>query len=432
LRHIYKRQANKAILGYLYQFHKSLLEVLVAEDDAYVTIEGKIEDIDIVSADGSETTIQCKYHEEQKFKMSSIAIPLLEMMSHFTERRVSGYRDIKYILYAYFENNVNSINQSTFNDFLQKTKNEDIIVTYFPLIYKITDKGILTLLNNPTNMNNRLRIKEFFTSKSKELKYKVNLSDFFDCFEYHKAERYEDLVRKVKSELCKSKDAQTVESLYYPNAITRVVNLSSLSDPKARRIRKRDLWEWLEVQRALLLNYWILEINGRDKVLREKKEYLISMFSNNTDVRVFIFTEAFLARNKDKLVPFIKEYVQKYYKKRKLQSPPIFIFKSDNTFVNRVVAELYKYHIYVNNGLVGGEFILGSFISNDNCSADFSAKVTITSVNLVEILQKCGTDYLFYIGNCADALIDPGFKTEILGISTIEELSYLVNLNRKC
>lgn len=50
------RQANNTIKGYLYQFNKSILEILNADEDAYITLEGVIEDIDI-QLSGS-TTIQ--------------------------------------------------------------------------------------------------------------------------------------------------------------------------------------------------------------------------------------------------------------------------------------------------------------------------------------------------------------------------------------
>ena len=41
------RQADSTIKGYLYQFNKSIYEILQAEDDTKITLEGVIEDIDI-------------------------------------------------------------------------------------------------------------------------------------------------------------------------------------------------------------------------------------------------------------------------------------------------------------------------------------------------------------------------------------------------
>lgn len=60
------RQANSTIKGYLYQFNKSIFEILSADDEASITLEGVIEDIDI-QLPNATSTIQCKYHEDAKF-----------------------------------------------------------------------------------------------------------------------------------------------------------------------------------------------------------------------------------------------------------------------------------------------------------------------------------------------------------------------------
>ena len=76
--------ATYAIQGFLYQFHKTLLEILRADDESEITVEGTIEDIDIFRADGSIEALQCKYHEsKEKYVQSIIFRPLLQMMEHF-------------------------------------------------------------------------------------------------------------------------------------------------------------------------------------------------------------------------------------------------------------------------------------------------------------------------------------------------------------
>ena len=73
------RSADYTIQGFLYQFNKTLLEILKEADDSQITIEGIIEDIDIENCTGI-TAIQCKYHEGQKFSLSKVHKPLLQMM----------------------------------------------------------------------------------------------------------------------------------------------------------------------------------------------------------------------------------------------------------------------------------------------------------------------------------------------------------------
>ena len=58
-----RRSAEATIAGYLYQFDKSIIEVLkLNSDNDKIIIEG-IEDIDIESIDSNSKSIQVKYYE---------------------------------------------------------------------------------------------------------------------------------------------------------------------------------------------------------------------------------------------------------------------------------------------------------------------------------------------------------------------------------
>src|SRR5471032_1729235 len=59
------RSADYTIQGFLYQFNQTLSELLKATDDAVITIEGIVEDIEVATFAGTKA-IQCKYHETQK------------------------------------------------------------------------------------------------------------------------------------------------------------------------------------------------------------------------------------------------------------------------------------------------------------------------------------------------------------------------------
>ena len=119
------RQANNTIKGYLYQFNKSIFEILNADEDASITLEGVIEDIDI-QLSGSTTTIQCKYHEDKRYQISSVAAPILEMLCHYHECSVIG-KSMSYVLYAYFADNVESIDKEDFINYVRGTTNKDLL-----------------------------------------------------------------------------------------------------------------------------------------------------------------------------------------------------------------------------------------------------------------------------------------------------------------
>ena len=139
------RQADSTIRGYLYQFNKSILEILNLTDGNSLVLEGIIEDIDILSP-ASTTTIQCKYHEDKKYTISSVAVPIIEMLCNYCETSYVG-KDIHYILYAFFADNVDCIEVSDFCGFLNTTQDKEILTKYFHRIFTIPDATILKISN---------------------------------------------------------------------------------------------------------------------------------------------------------------------------------------------------------------------------------------------------------------------------------------------
>lgn len=89
-----KRQADSTIKGFLYQFNKSILEIL-KDGASSVTVEGLIEDIDTIEADGTSHAIQCKYHESaDAFQLSQIYKPVLQMLESFSNGNIKIQRKI--------------------------------------------------------------------------------------------------------------------------------------------------------------------------------------------------------------------------------------------------------------------------------------------------------------------------------------------------
>lgn len=427
------RSADGAIRGFLYQFDKSLHEILTSSDGQVVTLEGQIEDIDIVSDSGIEA-IQCKYHEGEDFAISKVAEPILDMFCHFIKERIIGKRTkyTKYILYAYFHKNVDAIEQGTFHDFILKTIDKEIVRKYFTRIFNINDAEILDIANKAKKTKDeKERILEYFKSSDTERTYKIPLAEFFSHFEYRAAQRH----NKLKSENIKylqdiALDGTVASSLYYPNAFTRIATISSISDVEKRKITKAELVAWLSEQKCLLASKWMFEIEDCTKVLKQQKTHLSSTFANNPDVRAFIFSNSFIRSNESGLVNFFIEYIRKYFCKRSLQKPPIFILDyNDATLIDDIVVGLFSYQIRVNNGRVGNQFIPDSFVENTNSSSDFSMKlVQMDNVNS-DLLQQCGVNYLYHIGNQPEPITSQFFRTESLGITSLEELRYLVKID---
>lgn len=422
------RQADSTIKGYVYQFNKSICELLSANDDDIVTLEGVIEDIDIHSST-EITTIQCKYHEDSKYQISSVATPILEMLCHYCESSYLG-KSVSYILYAYYAENVDEVDMDSFSNFLETTVDKDILCKYFHRIYTVSDSNMLTIANKQKKTKaEKEELINYYKNKRDTLSLRVSISDFWNCFTYQKAKQFAVLQEEVVNLLCNFTDEETAKSLYYPNAFSLIAALSAKHTEKERTITKKGLLSFLEGQKTLLINKWTLEALDKEKLLRTKKRHLSSLFSSNADVRTFVFTDSFLDENETEIISFIQEYLSKYFKKPRLQKPPIFIFGNDHSnLMQSALIELYKYQRSVNNGLVGNVFVEDSFINNKSCPADFVCKMSMLNNITVNILERCQVNQVFIIGTGDVSLQSVNYITEMLDVDNVNTVRYLVDL----
>lgn len=77
------RNAVAPLRGFYYQFLKTIIEILKANDSDEIHVES-IEDIDIFGQD-EVTLMQCKYHETvDKFTLGLVYKPILLMLKHYS------------------------------------------------------------------------------------------------------------------------------------------------------------------------------------------------------------------------------------------------------------------------------------------------------------------------------------------------------------
>lgn len=424
------RQASSTIKGYLYQFIKTLDAILSTTQGEEIVIEGIIEDID-VNAINSTTTIQCKYHQDKKFQLSSVASPILEMLCHFASPSNTG-KDIHYILYAYFANNTSSIGMNDFIRFIKNTGDQEIILKYFHRIFIIKNKDILDIVNKARKSKvEKDKILDYY--KTVKLCFHFDIKKFWKNFKYVKAQDFETLKTQTIAKLEPfAKTNQIAISLYYPNAISIISELATCPEQKKRTITKDVLLKRLEGERSIILTQWALQIANHQALLKTKKDSLSPLFSANTPCRAFIFSEDFIKANENFIHNFIHTYIQKYYTKTKLHTQAIFIFPRNQTsLVDTVIFSLHKYQNFVNNGIVGSQFDDDAFIKNTNCNPKFKCKITTDDNIDVNLLEKCQVTQLFWIGRSPIRLDSIYFQSELIDVSDINHLKYLTNLTTK-
>lgn len=423
------RQANSTIKGYLYQFNKSILEILDADDEATITLEGVIEDIDI-QLPNATSTIQCKYHDDSKFTMSSVAAPILEMVCHYNECVALG-KSTHYILYAHYSENIEEFDTTAFEKHISTTISKELQLSYFHKIYTIPDTTILELANKPKKSKaDKDKILSYYSLNKSVLNICVDWSKFWECFTYEQAEDFEELKEKVIQKLCEQTDRKTAEELYYPNAFSMVANISAKKDTEDRMVDKQTFIDELKSKESVLITKWMLAGVDKKKILQAKKQHLSSQFSLNTAIRAFVFSEHFHTAYEEQIIPFIQEYIAKYYKKKTLQRPPLFIFENGSDIIQKVILGLHKYQKAVNSGMVGSVFMPDSFINNTDCSSEFVCKIASLENITTEILESCNVNQLFIIGDIAIDLSSSNYYTEQIEIEELNTLRYLVNLER--
>ena len=232
--------ADSTIKGFLYQFNKSLFEILECDNQDIVTVEGMIEDIDILN-DDKITAIQCKYHESSSFSISNLMNPFLELFVEYCKNREIG-RNVKYILYEYFPDN-DSLLLDNIKNSIGKTENKDTILKYLSKLYKISDLSVLNLIEKPKKtQNDKNIIINYILINRNNLEFKYKIEDFWDNFEYVQADKFEDLKNSVIEKMGCIFPKDEVEYLYYPNAISMIVEVSSNSDEKQRQIIKSNFF----------------------------------------------------------------------------------------------------------------------------------------------------------------------------------------------
>ena len=199
------RTADYTIQGFLYQFNKTLIEVLDSSDDAEVTVEGVIEDIE-VSTSSETKAIQCKYHETTKnFTLSLIYKPLLQMMYHFHHYKSAG--DVKYVLFVHFPDKKQAY------------------------LLEIKEPEIQEALKSKN--------KDFITWQS-ALRGQIDIDEFLKVFSCEWGASYETLLAGIHSRLENNGiSKEDIETIAYPYAFNTIANLSIKHDSNQRKITKK-------------------------------------------------------------------------------------------------------------------------------------------------------------------------------------------------
>lgn len=396
------RTADYTIQGFIYQFNKTLEEVLSSSDDSVVCVEGIVEDI-VVLNHTSFKAIQCKYHEaKNNFTLSYVYKPVLQMLQHYNE---NPSQDIEYILYCYFPD---------------KTSSEELSLS-------VSD---LTTILNTTNSE---------LQKFTLLKDKANLDEFIKRFRIIFGKSLENISNDVKKMLTdNSFSKEDVEELFYPNAIQEIAMLSTKHEESERKITKSDLLTKLKLAKSTAISRWTLALNTYGNVIEAKKKQLKPNLSINTRLRYFLLNETDLLDFDDQIVNFVKDYINKYHFKLAHTRTPLFCLDCKKEIFDSITIRMHQKGIRIMDGYVCTYFDKGFFLKEPICNypknkdpeREFDIRLIMYSEgDVVEILNTNKCDDLYVASSKQYLSIDTkDINCESLQVNSLEDFKYILGL----
>ena len=376
------READHTIKGFLYQFNKTLNVILNSNNKDEIQIEGIIEDID-VKKNNLTNAIQCKYHESKdRFNLSDIYKPILQMLCHFNE---NSNANIKYILYAFFQNEevgVKNLSKMQIEQIIS-TGNFDYISKYVSKIKPPKDQNIKVLLEKPTKTSGeKSQIKEYYGST--ELELVVDIDKFLrDHFTFEIGLSYEKLMKDTKKLLIgEGFSFDDVNDLFYPNAIQNIAEYSIISEAEKRKTSKEKLLDYLRENKKTAMTRWTSDLLTRKELLKIRRNQLISSLNINSRLRYFIIDPNIIGNFDGEFILFVKDYLEKYNSKIKLHTEtPCFILKSDVNRLSEYHKRFVSRDIPIITGFIGNTFYFKEFnkvpkrIVRDNW-VEFKARIS--------------------------------------------------------
>lgn len=318
----YSRSAEATIAGYLYQFDKSIIEILNLNDDESLTVEG-IEDIDVESEEELSKSIQVKYYEESEYTHSKISEAIRYIFFNYIDYLNGKSEKRKYYIYGHYKSGTEVLMVDE-NYMIQETKGEkpiDILkknfLTYTPkgkTQEKYYEKELIEYENESGEIEKRAikddELEEFISL----LKIDINAKSIND--------QHEELLKLLeeKIENCDSKN--DAEEFYYNNALKVIFKLSQEKHEDAKKIQD-EVSQLIKSKKSI-----------QEKIKR--REQKLERIKYNTKI------EEELIKFKTELDEILKQIGEKYKKIEELNKKKRNIKKSE--FIDKIDKKYFLFN----------------------------------------------------------------------------------------
>lgn len=388
------RTAEYSIKGYLYQFLRYLSEILAAEDGSKITIEGAIEDIDVITPSLTKA-VQCKYHEQsEKFTLGKIYKPILLMLEHFS-KNPAAIPEIDYRLFCYFPG-----------------ENGNKILTQDELtaVLGTTSKPLMEII--------------------KRIDPNVDKKAFLSRLTIEFGPRAEELQRTVLETFrAKGFSAEDIDAIIFPNAIQLIVDRATQSDIVDRTVEPRAFLDSLRDVRRVTFNRWTRELATKAQILKQLREDLSPSLNYNMRSRVFVM-DSKIDKFDDDIVRFIKKFVERYSCKYLHANPPLFMIAGEYD-VAALETRLHDAGLLCATGMVGSGFRSENLFRQPmRTKVPFKIEFKLRLANRAVVTGEPPKrpDELFLVNVADDAWERPDVAVHRFEIERLSDLEYPLKL----
>lgn len=394
------RNAVAPLRGFYYQFLKTIIEILNANDSEKIYVEG-IEDIDILGQD-EVTLVQCKYHETvDKFTLAIIYKPILLMLQHY-----SLYPTLcdNYKLYLH-------TNDKTYFD------KYDMRIEDIDKILLSKDRQFDSIINS--------------------IPPSINKTEFLNKLTIEFGPSLEELENQVKNMMNESElENSFIDELFYPNALSYIGELSCKKNEADRVITKVDLIKYLQSQSDAIFSKWTLLIYNREKFIKRKKKEISSSLSQNARLRCLIINSD-VGNFEEEIVNMIISFSMKYASKPKLHIfEPIFLIDCSEQSYKRILKSLHSRNQYFNECTIAGDFNIDQAtkkpLIEQHCKdakKEFYYRIARLDSDSIHIIDKLNPHDLYIINHNELSVNYPiGTCIERLYLSNMYELEFIMGV----
>lgn len=398
------RTAESTIKGFLYQFQKTIKSILESSYEDTITVEGIVEDVDVLHIDGSTTAIQCKYHESvEAFSTSLIYKPLLQMAENYSSNPDAN---ITYRLFVHVKNQASicrSITEAELDSALEST-----------------NAKLQAIIN---------RISDNF-----------NKTDFLTKLTLEFGESIDDLSLSIKALLANIEIRNSdVENILYPNSINHIARISCGDTPESREINRLEFESFLSTANSTAISKWTLALSSKKQLLTSKRKQLSQYLSQNSRERCFYLSKNQLIDFNEGVVVFISNFLAKYHTKALHIKTPVFVFDCNLNELNKIEYRLFTKGIKVCTGYIGAKFEVQEFfrepIRKNTRSLVNEREFQVRILSYEEQpdavnYRKCD-DLFFICKNKPDQIDCVDIETSEIGVPNFSELEYVLSIRNE-